>query len=66
MLCSNCNTSFENGTLGSLVVRSDHGLPVAFICPACTSGANKVKIVLARGSNGLLAYEQYAAIEMAK
>lgn len=63
-LCDNCKTGFDPATEG--FVTTARGRHAAAVCGACTAGARKVKLVLARGDLGGFSYDQYAAIEMAK
>lgn len=63
-ICDNCGTSFDPQDNG--FAATARGTLAAAICGGCCEGARVVKLVLRRNSTGQMAYEQYAAIEMAK
>jgi hypothetical protein len=62
--CSNCNRPFLPSQLDGLVVVLGSPGVAAAICPDCSRDTKVVKIVLRRGSDGRLTYEQYSALEM--
>jgi hypothetical protein len=64
--CSNCGRPFVPAQLDGLVVVLGSPGVAAAICPDCSRDTKVVKIVLRRGADGRLTYEQYSALEMVK
>jgi len=57
--CSNCSIETET----PLVV-SQNGVTVAALCDHCTNGTKLIKLVMARGADGIFECMQYAPLEM--